>query len=257
MLSFALALALVVPGVAQDKKKDTPPDPKRVEAAVETLEQALKAKEPNERAAALRDASEVVHADVIKVVARGFKDDHRDVRAATIEALRFMDHPDALELLHKTYKKDKSLAKDEELFGALLRAIGQHGSKDSIKILADNPFKNPTRHALTARIFGLGNIRDERSVEELMGMMKKVGKTNAYMEEFQLSLMVLTGTNQGKSRDAWTKWWNDNKKTFEVPEKLPVLPEGHRYRWDRFWGLYHVKGRNTKREDRGDDPEDD
>ena len=67
----------------------------------------------------------------------------------------------------------------------------------------------------------------------------------------------VTGEDQGESRQLWIRWWNENKKTFEVPEKAPRLPKKVQERWDYYWGIYHKKDRGEKREDRGDDPEDD
>lgn len=256
MLSIVLTAALILPGPLQDEER-TPPDPAKVDAAVAALEKAFKSKEPLDRVQAIQSASEVVHARVIDEIVRGFKDKEDTVKEATIEALRWMDHPDALEALHKSYKKDKKLADDDELFTSLLRAIGQHGSTESIDVLADNPFKNTHGPAIKARILGLGNIRSDDSVEELFGMLQKVGKakTHGVMTEFRLALMVLTGVDQGENREAWLKWWNDNKKTYEVSARPPKLPEKWQRRWDRYWGLDHVESRGERREDRGDDPE--
>lgn len=259
MLSVVLTAALLVSAVPQDEER-TPPDPAKVDAAVAALEKAFQSKEPTDKVAAIQEAADVVHARVIDEIAkRGLKDANDDVKGAAIEAMRWMDHPDALDVLHKTYKKDKKIGKHEELFPAVLRAIGQHGSTESIDILADNPFKNPSKAAVKARIMGLGNIRDDDSVKEIFGMMQKVGKGKAHaaMGDFRMSLMMLTGNDKGESRDAWIKWWNENKKTFEVAAKPPKLPEKWQRRWDRYWGLEHVESRNERREDRGEDPEGD
>ena len=102
-------------------------------------------------------------------------------------------------------------------------------------------------------------IRHKESVEAVFGMMQKAGplKVQGAMKEFRLSLMVLTGQDQGESRDLWVRWWQDNKKTFEIPKKPPRLPAPLQKQWDYYWGLYHVEGRKKERTDRGDDPEDD
>ncbi|MCZ6599095.1 MAG: hypothetical protein O7B99_15765, partial [Planctomycetota bacterium] len=156
-------------------------------------------------------------------------------------------------------KKNKTIIKDVDLFAALLRAIAQHRSPSSIDVLSDNPFKAANYKTIKARVLGLGYIRDERSVEALFGMLNKIGplQGQGVMQEFRIALMVLTGEDQGESRQLWIRWWNENKKTFEVPEKAPRLPEKVQERWDYYWGIYHKKDRGEKREDRGDDPEDD
>ena len=253
MLALALTAALLV--APQDPAPA--PDAKKVEAAVKELKEAFAQSKPEPKVEAIRKGSEVLHSDVIEAIAKGFKEKEEPVQAATIEALRWMDHPKALDELHSTYKRDKKLKEDEELFAGLLKAIGQHANQTSIQVLADNPFKNPTHGAIQARILGLGRIRHVDSVSELMGMMQKVGrgKSAGYMDDFRLALMVLTGKDNGKSAEMWIKWWNDNKRTLKVEPKAPKLPPQAQKKWDYYWGLRHVEGRREKREDRGNDGE--
>ncbi|MEM7311113.1 MAG: HEAT repeat domain-containing protein [Planctomycetota bacterium] len=252
-----LALVLTAALLAAPQDAGPPPDEKKVEATVKDLKSAFSQSKEEEKLASIQRATDVLHPDVIKALAAGFREKEHEVQKATIEALRWMDHPKALDELHSAFKRDKDVAKDQELNAATLKAIGQHASKLSIDVLAGDPFKNPSHAAIEARILGLGRIRDADSVRELMAMMQKVGrgKSAAYMEHFRLSLMVLTGADNGKSREMWVKWWNDNKRSFKVGKKAPELPPKMQKRWDYYWGLEHVEGRAKKREDRGDDGE--
>jgi len=247
-LATLAALALLLP-------QDTPPSEAEVTAAVERLETAFEKGKSPERISAIRESASVLDPGVVDWIDRGLRDRDPEVQAAAIEALRFMDFPAALDALHACYKRDRKLVKHEELGGALLKAIGQHGSPSSIPILSDDPFSTQNHKAIQARILGLGNIRDEQSVEELMGLMKKVGRQKAqpYMGEFRLALMHLTGVDQGKSLDLWIKWWNGAKKDLELPAQPPLLPKQEQMRWDYYWGIERINERDERRRDRGDD----
>ena len=260
MLHFLLTAALLLPAPLQDSRDPDEPDPKVVAAAVKDLEEAFKKKEFEERVAAIVRNSEVVHPDVIELLGQAIKKDKADeVVLESFKALRWMDHPEALELLHRTYKKNKKLRKKYELYAALLQAIGQHGSEESISILADKPFSVQSRQVIAARVLGLGHVRSPKSVEALIGAMRTAGEKRVmpHMADFRTSLMVLTGVDQGTAQQPWIDWWNGNKKSFEVPERPALLPRALQYRWDRYWGYDTDYGRGTKREDRGGDPEKD
>jgi hypothetical protein len=248
-----LTLALCA-GLAGAPEDPVPPDPKAVAAAVKELKQAFAGDVLEPKLSAVRAGAEVLHADVIAALAKGLKEE-RPVQEATLEALRFMPHPAALEALHGAYKQQPELTESKELLPFLLRSIGQHASEASIDILADEPFKASTPKSFEARILGLGRIRERRSVEELMALMQLGGRGPAvgHMQDFRLALMVLSGVDQGTAPAAWVAWWNDSKKTFEVKAEPPRLPEALQKRWDVYWGLAHEKGRAREREDRGND----
>ena len=251
MLTLALTAPLLF--LAQDPG----PDAKRVANTVAEIKAVLTKKETEPKVKVIRSAGRVVHQDVVHALARGLRDDDAEVQAATIEALRYMELPSALAELSRVHKKDKDLAKDEALYTALVRAIGQHADKGSIKLLVASPNKNGANSVIQASILGLGRIRDASAVEALMDLMNKLpaGKAKAQMHNFQLALMQLTAIDRGKSPDAWQKWWREHKKGFKVSPKSPRLPEDLQRQWDRYWGLYHVRERGEKREDRGNDGE--
>jgi len=253
MKTLALLALLPLAAAPQDPPKPAPPSPELVESSIDALKKAFAGKELPPKLEAIESAQDVLDEKVIETLAKGMKEDEDEVRMATLEALRRMEHPTALEELHDLYKRDKDLVKDEELLPVLLKAIGQHASPESIDVLTDNPFRAKSYQALEARILGLGRIRDARCVEELIAMMQLVGKgkTASRMDDFRLSLMMLTGVDRGTSRDAWIAWWNDNKKKLELPKTAPKLPEKLQRRWDYYWGDPHEKGRAKRREDRG------
>ena len=216
------------------------PDPKRVEAAVAEIEGAFKeGKTADEKVAAIRKNKEVLDARVITAITKGFKDKDQAVQAAAIDALGRMDHPEALEGLHRLYKADKQRLKDDEkILPLLLKSIGRHGSEKSVDLLADDVFLQRTFPAIQARVLSLGNIRSKKSVEALMDIMAKAGtrQVNDYMNLFRQSLVRLTGADQGPDSAMWTKWWQDNKAKLEVSKEVPKLPEIAEKAWSEYWG---------------------
>ena len=101
MIRFALvlfALALLAPAFRAQEPR-TEPDAKLVEEAVERLEAAFSRKEEAPKISALQAASEVSSSVVVKAIARGFKEPEQEVKKATVQALRRIDHPDALATL--------------------------------------------------------------------------------------------------------------------------------------------------------------
>lgn len=248
-LSLALLTFCALP-----QETDTP-STDEVKATVEAVEKALSKGETADRIAALSEASSVPDTAVAKAVSKALRDKDESVQKAALESLRFMDHPEALKALHDCYKKNTSLRKNDSLSGVLLKAIGQHGDSSSIKVLADSPFSTVNGAAIRARILGLGNIRDKRSVEELVGLMKKISrrKIEPFMGEFRLAMVRLTGQDEGKSVDLWMKWWNNNKRTFKVAEVAPKMPRRDQENWDDYWGNPRRRERSQKRGDRGGD----
>lgn len=257
MNSLLLTIALTL-FPAQERERPVP-DPQAVAAAVEALEAAYKQHELPATLAALGSASQVVDATVIKLIARSLAASEPELQRAAFEALRRMPHPDALKQMESALTRDKALRKDPETFAAALRAIGQHGDPQSLSLLGKDLFVVRDKGAIRARILALGNIRQPASVECLMSFMKSAGRAKVapYMQDFRMSLMILTGADQGKSVDLWLSWWNDNKKQLEVPAEPGLLPEEMQRSWDSFWGNERKYERKRKRGERGQDPDED
>ena len=258
MIELLLSTILLAPPLPQDETPaPEPPDPELVAKTVERLETAYRSKDTEEQVRAIGEAGRVADAAVVKSLAKGLRQKDPALKEAVLQALRWMDHPDALKTLHRTYKSDRAIKKDPELSASLLKAIGQHGDRSSISILSDDPFSTRNYQAIKARVLGLGNIRDRKSVEALLGLMKSSAPryVDDRMEDFRLALIMLTGTDQGPSSQMWLRWWNDNKKSFEVSPDVPELPRGRRQQWIYYWGLDRDYGRTQRRENRGKDGE--
>ena len=243
------------PSAWQDGSEETEgPTAERIEAALEDLEGAFRSGDTKIRVQALDRASDVVVPPVIEEIAGALKDRVPEVQAAAIQALRWMDHPDALEALHDAALTNRSLQKSEEFQPALLRAIGQHASPSSVRLLSHKPFSSPHYQAERARILALGRIRSRDAVEALLGMMRSSSRRDVdrHMGSFRMSLMVLTGTDQGPASAQWVRWWKASKKDFVVSPIRSELPRPTVMKWTEYWGLEDDYGRTRRREDRGE-----
>ncbi|MCC6408367.1 MAG: HEAT repeat domain-containing protein [Planctomycetes bacterium] len=254
-----LAFVLVAPFALQAPTAK-PPSAETVKATVAKLETAFKTGKTAERTEAIREASAVLDADVVKWIAKGLSTDDAVVCAGALDALGTMQHPDALAALTDAWTRDRELRKHDELGGRALKAIARHRSPKSIALLADDPFESSNHAAIQARILGLANIREKESVERLIAMMRLVGQNRigTYMDEFRLALFVLTGHDEGRAAQLWFDWWNEHKKDFAVAKELPELPRLDRMRWNAYWGVEaDEKGDRDppkRKEKRGDEP---
>jgi len=185
---------------------------------------------------------------VIHQLARALRVKDDKVRSYAVIALGWVPDENALRQLHRMYRREKHLGKENEaLFAELLKAIGRHGDRRSIDVLSDKPFRYHTLESSRARIYGLGMIRSTQSVEELMKGMQLTGSagprgSRAFktdqpraMPEFNVALAVLTGAVMGPNQQAWLTWWRDNKRGFKVSDERPPVPDDIKRTWERYW----------------------
>jgi hypothetical protein len=192
------------------------------------------------------NSPEVVHA-----LAKGLRSKDEGVKIETIAALGWNQSPEALKQLHRLYRREgKLLAKQEDAYAALFKAIGRHGDKSSLTVLADSPFKGLTPQVAEARILGIANIRERDSIEALMKGMRltteetggrrprSVETRSRGMRFFRPALCVLTGVDNGESDEQWQAWWRDVKKKFRVAEKRPAsAPSDVKRYWAAYWDI--------------------
>jgi len=235
---------------------DAGPTEEEVERAVAELERALEGDAFDEKVAAIEAVRTVHHENVVEAIVEAFDDDALEVRVAAAKALGSMPLENALDALHQRAKKKKTM-EPEELAVATLNAIAMHGDPSSVRILEDDVIGAPPLVA-RARILGLGRIRHEDALEALVGIMNKLrvgrrGDGHTNMTEVRIALHVLTGIDQGADRRDWQRWWNDNKRDFEVPAQVPELDRKLGRQWRQYWGEH--EGRRGDED--GEEPEDD
>jgi hypothetical protein len=248
MLNSILAAVFLAAGPLQGQtvQDEKPPeiDPKVVAEAVEGLDAAFKKGKTEDRLAAIAKYGSVNDGAVIELISRGLKDKETAIRSASIESLRWLKHPDALDALQESYKKDRAIKKDEGLWQEMIKAIGQHGNPKSIELLLDGALAAVPHQVQVARIYSLGNIRDKASLEGLMEIMQRTGRANRrggeshpMMAEISNSLFMLTGQDLGKDEKAWVDWWKANEKEFEISAEPVGIPKPLQKKWDRYWGV--------------------
>jgi hypothetical protein len=245
-------------GMDEDKSDEEKLDPKKVEAAVEALKEAFeKGSEVADRLEAIEAALAYPHEDIAKAMAKGLKDKEHEVVLTTIVALARLKHPAAMKELVNAYKRERAIKKDDVLFAATLKSIGSYGDPDNIDLLSDDLFQNTSKNVIRARIFGLGKTRSVEAAKELMTIMSSSGHkyVNPHMDEINLSLSILTGADEGKSRNRWVTWWNANKRTLKITEEPQEIDRKSQSKWDQYWDLEPKKKDERKKKDKREKPD--
>jgi hypothetical protein len=227
------------------------PSPDRVKAATAALTDAFRGKDIAAQEAAIRAHGGVNADPVVHALAKGLRARNDSVKTLAIEALGWHPSPEALKQLHRLYRREgKLLAKEPVPYAALFKAIGRHGHKSSLDVLADSPFKGLTVEVAEARILGIANVREKRSVEGLLKGMrlwseddergsggKRSSGGSRGMRFFRPALCVLTGVDNGMADEAWHGWWRDNKNKFKMsPTRPKTVPADVKTYWKGFWG---------------------
>jgi hypothetical protein len=246
-------LIFAAPAPAQDEKTDErfprldQPTKEQAAEAVDALKAAFKEKKRADlQMEALRKYGAYADSDVVRQVAHGARSKDAGVKLDAIEALGWNTHKEALKQLHRLYRRERELYKNSELFAATLKAIGRHGQKKSLDVLGDRVFKGATPAVTKARIYGIGNIRDKKSVDMLMKGMRLTGTAPDArgaraseprgMQYFHLSLCVLTGEDFGAVSEDWQRWWRKNKSKFKISQARPDIKPEFKSDWSKFWG---------------------
>ena len=218
----------------------TPIDAKTIQDTVAALEAAFgKDGSTAKKTEAIAAAVPVVDARVISAMQKGLTDKESSVVVVTVESLGKMKHPAALDALVSFYKREhKKLADDLTIMPALIKGIGRHGSPTTIALLKEDAFDQKTYLSGQARILSLGNIRTLQALEALMDLSKMVGpnRMDGLRNDMRVSIGQLTGLDLGPDSIAWTRWWNDNKKSFEVTKEPPKLDAALQRPWAAYWG---------------------
>jgi hypothetical protein len=248
-LVLALLAAAALPQSPYPREDD--PSPDRVKEATDALTAAFKGKDPAAQEAAIRAHGGVNADPVVHALAKGLRERNESVKTAAIDALGWHPSREALKQLHRLYRREaKLLAKQPVPYAALFKAIGRHGDKSSLDVLGDNPFKGLTVEVAEARILGIANVRDKRSVEGLLKGMRlwtddgdggvggrRDNTGSRGMRFFRPALCVLTGVDNGMVDEAWHRWWRENKNKFKMsPTRPETAPADVKAYWKAFWG---------------------
>jgi len=239
MLPLLFALALLLPLPQQPEGKPVNAAMKRNEMAVSQLIAAFDGEDPTLRAAALTRSGHLPDKRVIRIDGIGLHDKHLSVRRAAIEALRFNENPSALHLLQVELDKGIQPGSNEEATAALIRGLCQKADSASLPALNKLEIDPASRELRRAWILGLGRLRDKDSISALMEFIELApqGRRSLFMSDVRLSLMVLSGTDQGLDADAWLRWWRRVGEKFNVAPFDPQLPQLVALDWYDYWNL--------------------
>ena len=239
-------LALAGAAIAQDVRP--------TDEVVAELKEAFKSKDETVIEPVIREAGSVEDEKVVKQIARGLRHRSLAVKKASIETLGKMKSGEALKELHKLYWSNRSLSKNPTLFALLLRAIGRHGDKSSIRVLMDSPYRNLTLESGRARLMGMGNIRDDLAVEELVKLSRKAGGRQrgsgiasswrgVFKDDFHAAIVILSGEDYGRETQDLEKWWRTWRKTKapRVPAERPKVDAAITDRFEKYWGENYYK----------------
>lgn len=204
--------------------------------AVAAIKEALKGDDAAVAASTLKNSGTIADKTVVKATLGGFSHKEPSVRLEALRALRFNEDRSAFTELLKI-SRNKKLMDDEKFAAEYYLSLGQKGDPKAIKTITKGMVVESERSMeVRARIGALGNIRDRRSVEELMAFFVQ-GRGRArhpYTRDISVSLVVLTG-EQYANRDQWLKWWGDNKRSFKIEDEPGELPKQYQRKWDAMW----------------------
>lgn len=253
LLSFAPlhAHAPAVASVADEKAEAV--EPARAKLAIAELDRALRSTDKNLKLKAIQLHGAIADADVARLLGRGARDKEPDIQGAAIQALRWLEHADAVKELHAVARSEKGLRKDPVGYARLLQAIGQHGDASSISLLVDDVATVPDYVVVQARILSLGRIRTVAAVEALLELMKVTSaqRIQNLMPDFRLALVRLTGVDKGQSQPLWQEWWNAERVKLRIAAEPAELSLELQARWDSYWGRGERYERARPRSSRG------
>lgn len=218
--------------------QDPTPAPPPARAEVEALEDALRRDGTAERVAALRNLGKLESPELVAVVARALEDRESDVRVQAVEVLARAKAPAAFDALLEYHARHRKERKDEKLLPKLLQAVARRGDERAVEVLADD-VQGQMKPATRARLLGLGWVRSKKSGDALLRVMKDIGFAEQlqYLEDFRLAFVVLSGSDRGKSFDAWSSWWAKEREAIQLPREMPKLATSDLERWNSFWGI--------------------
>ena len=200
-------------------------DAAQAKSAIAELDKALRGSDTALKLKAIQMHGAIADAEIAHLLGRGARDKEPAIQGAAIQALRWLEQPEALKELHAIARSEKALRKDPVAYARLLQAIGQHGDASSIPFLVDDVTTVPEHVVLEARILGLGRIRSVAAVEALVELMKVTGaqRIQNLMPDFRLALARLTGVDKGQSQPLWQEWWNAERVKLRVEPGEPEL----------------------------------
>lgn len=218
------AVVLLAAAFAWAEDKDKPERPKPVtddeaKAALEQFEKDYASDDLKDREKAALALGKVYHPQTQKALLSVLtKDKESKVRAAAALALGQQKDPEVVPSLCDAMDANHDMP---EAMAVICGVLGAFGDKRAVHALESDLWKTKTGYVIDARIAALGKIRDKSAIDALLDLtyIAPAAALAPYAAAIAKSLHELTDQNFGTDRDAWKKWWRENKETFEFPAK--------------------------------------
>jgi HEAT repeat protein len=156
----------------------------------------------------------------VSVLMKAARRRDRGVRGAAIRALARLQSVDRKVRAFFVRLLDSSSWEDRVL------AIDVAGASGDVR-LAPRVIANLEHERWSVRlaaIEALGKLRVRESVLPLIRLLEKEEETRL-RNAIAAALFRITGVNLYDQHELWRRWWDENGDDFEVPEKVPSLPE--------------------------------
>jgi len=258
---FVLLAFVTLPAPAQRRPDPAPEKPSKeaLDAFVKEIKAATKA-DPADLRDLLERALWMDDPAVARSIARFLEHTDAVVQGNAIRALRYQQNEKALDVLIWAMKR-KSIIKDDDANIAIILGVGQHGKKKGIAALTEGIARMRNKKILDARTTALAHIRRPEAIGAAIRMIRMAGRRggrkgggdrNRDRREprgIYLTLFLLTGERLGSDPVAWKKWWDENRRGFEVSESPLGLTERQDRKWKRTWAPPVPPGAENRKDD--------
>lgn len=234
-----LLVTMALPAVLAAQQSATA-DP--AAAANDKLLQALRAKDPGSRIAAVRTAAKTDDDRIAKTIGKALRDKDASVQGAAIQALRYMQSKAALTQL---LRAEKRFEKDPELGPSYYLALGQAGDERALTVLMHRAWDPETVDIFRARMMAAAHIRSTKSVKELDRLYNKFQparaggrrdvRLGAYRKHLSKAMELLTGIEAPRETEARRAWWLEAKKVRSVTPEPTGLPARDLRSYEKLW----------------------
>ncbi len=181
---------------------------------------------------------------VTRAVAAALKHKDQQVKIAALKALRYNVDESAFAELFKA-RSSKAVTAQEEVLAEYYLALGQHRNAKALGILTRGLTARKNGSKLTtARLLAIGRVREKTAIDALIKFMQS-GRQWAGQRTARVSLVALTGRDEGAKARDWVRWWKENRRSFKFGDKEPELSKRAARTWTKTW---QIPGTGSKQE---------
>ncbi|MFM8978918.1 MAG: HEAT repeat domain-containing protein, partial [Planctomycetia bacterium] len=214
--SLAALAGLLGPAAGADEPRDAaaPPD-------VPALVAGLASPDREQRQAAAEAAREVAHPDVLPALLKAAKDEYRSVREPVWKALATRaatpEKAKAARALEARLRElDRKPDSPEEL-SIVVQALHDLAQRSSIEPLLEGIEPTTEAPVALARLKAVGNVPAREAIDALINYASRGRGGDTHRGAARQALTYATGLKLA-NLDAWLRWWNDARRTWDPEE---------------------------------------